>query len=341
MRFGITVPKIYDRGSSDPYGQTYDLCMLAEDLGFDFVAVGHHSFTPDGGTESAPFVFLAGIAARTRRIRLHTSIYLLALHHPAAIAEQFTTLDQMSNGRAVMGVGAGYREYEFKAFGVPVKERGARTEEAIVAMRNAFILERWNHEGRFWTLEDLPLQPALVQPGGPPIWMGGSSDAAIRRGARVADGWLSDNMLDINAEAERAQFYRNACAEYGRPVGEVCILRSAWVATTRKAAEDAVMPHMRAYLSHYAGANAGSGTLPWDSELMRRIARSEHVPIEEFTRGQALAGTPDDVNVEVARWRTEVNPDSMELMITGPTDYASVREMLELFGKEVMPNFRD
>jgi len=313
--------------------------LLAEDLGFDFCSVGHHSFTPDGGTESAPFVFLAAVAARTSRIRLVTGIYLLPLHHPAAVAEQLDTLDVISNGRAIMGVGAGYRDYEFDAFGVDIHSRGARMNEAMKAIRTAHTEGRWNHESRFWTLKDLPLQPTPIQRNGPPMWVGGSSDAAIRRAATLGDGWMSDNMINIAGEAERANFYRESCRATGRETGEVCILRTAWVATTRKAAEDAVMPAMRAYLAHYAGANAGSGTLPWESDLMQRVARQEHVPIEEFTRGQALAGTPDDVIAEIADWRDTVNPDSMELMITGPGDYASVREMLELFGKEVIPQF--
>lgn len=339
MRFGITVPKLYDQGSPDPYGKTFDLVRLAEDLGFDFCSVGHHSFTPDTGDQSAPFVFLAALAARTSRIRLVTGIYLLPLHHPAVVAEQLATLDVISNGRAVMGVGVGYRDYEFRAFGLDIRTRGARMNESMEAIRNAFATGRWNHAGKFWTMEDLPVHPMPVQAGGPPMWVGGSSDAALLRAAKLGDGWMSDNMINIEGEAERASFYRRACAEAGRPVGEVCILRTTWVASTRQAAEDAVMPHMRAHLAHYGDSNAGSGTLPYDSELMRRIARGEHVPVEEFTRGQALAGTPDDVIPEIARWRDEVGADSIELMITGPTDHDSVRDMLTLFGKEVLPCF--
>jgi len=337
MRFGITVPKVYDKGSSDPYRRTYELCVLAEDLGFDFCSVGHHSFTPDGGTESAPFVFLAALAARTSKIRLATGIYLLPLHHPAAIGEQIATLDVISNGRALVGVAAGYRDYEFNAFNVNIKERGARCDEAITAIKSAFRGGRWNHQGRFWTLQDLPLQPAPIQPAGPPIWVGGSSDAALRRAARLADGWMSDNMLDIDAEAERADFYRRTCSEAGRPAGEVCILRTAWVSPTRQAAAEAVYPPMREYLAHYAGANAGSGTLPWEGPIFQRIARGEDVPINEFGRGQALVGTPEDLIAEIGQWKQKVKPDSFELMLTGPKDYDSVRNMLQLFAKEVMP----
>ncbi|MBV9840956.1 MAG: LLM class flavin-dependent oxidoreductase [Sphingomonadaceae bacterium] len=339
MRFGITVPKIYDPSSRDPYAKTFELCQMAEDLGYDFCSVGHHSFTPDGGTESAPFVFLAALATRTSTIRLVTGIYLLPLHHPAAVAEQLATLDVISNGRAVMGVGVGYRDYEFDAFGVDIHQRGARMNEAMTAIRSAFTEGRWNHAGKFWTLKDLPLQPTPIQNNGPPMWVGGSSDAAIKRAATLGDGWMSDNMINIDGEAERADFYRNACKAAGREVGEVCILRTAWISATRKEAEDAVMPSMRAYLAHYTGANAGSGTLPWESDLMQRIARQEHVPVEEFTRGQALAGTPDDVIAELEGWRDKVRPDSIELMITGPGDYDSLKRMISLFGKDVLPQF--
>lgn len=337
MRFGFTIPKIYEASSSDPYRRTFDLCVLGEELGFDFCSVGHHSFTPEGGTESAPFAFLSAVAARTSKIRLVTGIYILPLHHPVAIAEQLATLDVISNGRAVMGVGAGYRDYEFKAFGVDIKTRGARLDESIQVIKSAFQKGNWRHDGKFWQLDELPLQPAPVQSGGPPIWIGGSSEAAIKRAGRIGDGWISDNMLDIDAEHALADLYRSSCAENGRPVGEVCILRTAWVANTRQEAEDAVMPHLRAFLAHYSGAKAGSGTLPWNADKFRRIARGEHVPVEEYTKGQALAGTPDDVIPEVIRWRDEVGADSIELMLSGPQDFDSVRTMLTLFAKEVMP----
>jgi probable F420-dependent oxidoreductase len=311
--------------------------VLGEQLGFDFCSVGHHSFTPEGGTESAPFAFLSAVAARTSTIRLVTGIYILPLHHPVAVAEQLATLDVISNGRAVMGVGAGYRDYEFKAFGVDIKTRGARLDESIRIIKSAFAKGNWAYDGTFWQLDELPLQPAPVQAGGPPIWIGGSSEAAIRRAGRIADGWMSDNMLDIDAERKLADLYRISCVENGRPAGEVCILRTAWCAATRAEAEAAVMPPLRQFLAHYKGANAGSGTLPWNADMFRRIACGEHVPIEEYTKGQALAGTPDDIIPEVIRWRDEVGADSIELMLSGPQDFESVRDMLTLFAKEVMP----
>lgn len=337
MRFGFTVPRLYDPSSRDPYRQTFEVCTLAEELGFDFCSVGHHSFTPEGGTESAPFVFLAALAARTSRIRLVTGIYLLSLHHPTAVAEQLATLDVISNGRAVMGVGVGYRDYEFKAFNVDPRSRGARVDEALQAIRDAFSSGRWNHHGKYWQLKDLELHPAPVQKPFPPMWVGGSSKAAIRRAARLGDGWMSDNMLDIDAERALAILYRQNCQDAGRDAGEVCILRTTWVAPTRKQAEDAIMPPLRQFLAHYRDANAGSGTLPFDAGVFRRIARGEHVPIEEYTAGQALAGTPEDVITEVRRWRDEVGADSMQLMLSGPNDYESIRGMLTLFAEEVMP----
>lgn len=339
MRFGFPFPAIQDRSLNSPYSKAFDLCLLAEDLGFDFCTIGHRSFTPDSTAYSAPLTVLSALAALTSKIRLVTGIYILPLHHPVVVGEQLATLDEISGGRTVFGVGVGYRDYEFKAFGVELSSRGARTDEAMKIIRSAFTKGNWQYEGRFWTLDDLPLHPAPLQENGPQMWVGGIADAALHRAARFGDGWMSDNMLDLEAEAERATFYRDACAQEGREPGEVCILRSFWAAPTRQEAEDVFMPRMREYLAHYGSADAGSGTLPWDSPLMTRVAGGEHVPVNEFARNQALVGTPDDINAELERWQDRIAPDSVTLMPTGPLDYDAMRATLELFGKHVLPNF--
>ena len=117
MKFGLRVPLLHDPAADDPYHQTYALCAAAEDAGFDFVSLTHHAFSPECLT-SAPFVVLAAIAAKTRRLRLATIVYVLPLYHPAAVAEQVATLDLISSGRAIFGVGVGYRDYEYEGFGL-------------------------------------------------------------------------------------------------------------------------------------------------------------------------------------------------------------------------------
>ncbi|TYB42330.1 TIGR03619 family F420-dependent LLM class oxidoreductase [Actinomadura chibensis] len=156
--------------------------------GFGYVAVCDHVAIP---REHAPrmtttwydtVATLGWLAGITRRVKLLSHVYVVAYRHPLLTAKAFATLDALSGGRAVLGVGAGHLEGEFALLGVPFAERGRRTDEAVRAVRAKFADE--------WGGGDGGQRPRPVQPGGPPIWIGGSSPAAIDRAARLGDGWL-------------------------------------------------------------------------------------------------------------------------------------------------------
>jgi alkanesulfonate monooxygenase SsuD/methylene tetrahydromethanopterin reductase-like flavin-dependent oxidoreductase (luciferase family) len=115
-------------------------------------------------------------------VRLLSHVYVVAYRHPLQTAKAFATLDALSGGRSILGVGAGHVEGEFDALGVPFSQRGRMTDDAVVAIRAALSDE--------WGGGEVGQQPRPVQPGGPPIWVGGSSAAALRRAARLGDGWL-------------------------------------------------------------------------------------------------------------------------------------------------------
>lgn len=127
-------------------------------------------------------VTLGWLAGFTAKVRLLSHVYVVAYRHPLQTAKAFATLDALSGGRAVLGVGAGHVEGEFDALGVPFSQRGPITDEAVMAIRAALSDE--------WGGGEVGQQPRPVQPGGPPIWVGGSSAAALRRAARLGDGWL-------------------------------------------------------------------------------------------------------------------------------------------------------
>jgi len=160
-----------------------------EELGFDSLWISEHMlfYVP---TFDAITV-LAAFAARTQRILLGSAVLLLPLRHPTVVAKEVASLDIISNGRIILGVGVG-GEFppEFVACGVPVKERGKRTDEAIEVMRRLWSESGVNHEGRFFRLEDANMQPKPVQKPGPPIWIAGRSEAAIKRAARLGDGYM-------------------------------------------------------------------------------------------------------------------------------------------------------
>jgi len=160
-----------------------------EELGFDSLWISEHMlfYVP---TFDAITV-LAAFAARTQRILLGSAVLLLPLRHPTVVAKEVASLDIISNGRIILGVGVGGEfPREFVACGVPVKERGRRTDEAIEVMRRLWSESGVNHDGRFFHLEDANMQPKPVQKPGPPIWIAGRSEAAIKRAARLGDGYM-------------------------------------------------------------------------------------------------------------------------------------------------------
>jgi probable F420-dependent oxidoreductase len=162
----------------------------AEALGFDSLWVGDHIAFHVPILESLSLVsFLAGV---TERVLLGTGVYLLPLRQPTLAAKAAATADVLSGGRLLFGVGVG-GEYppEFEASGVPVRERGARMDEAIPLLRRLWTEERVAHEGKHYRFGAISPAPKPVQPGGPPIWIGGRSPAAMRRAGVLGDGYVS------------------------------------------------------------------------------------------------------------------------------------------------------
>src|SRR5439155_25721264 len=153
MKLGVSLPFLHDPAAPEPLAQLYTLAQAAEEAGFDFVSMGHHVFTPAYPT-AAPLVVLAAIAARTSRIRLASVIYQLPLYHPIAVAEQVATLDLLSGGRFIFGVGVGYRDYEYAGFGIDPHHRGARADEALALLRSAWETGRFDHRGVHFTIPE-------------------------------------------------------------------------------------------------------------------------------------------------------------------------------------------
>jgi probable F420-dependent oxidoreductase len=173
-----------------PPAEQFELVRRVEALGFDSVWTGDHVSFHNPLYES--LTLLASYAPITTRIRLGTAVYLLALRPPALAAKITSTLDQLSNGRLIFGVGVGGENpKEFEVCGVPHGERGARVTEAIDVVRALWRDTPASFKGRFTRFEGVSLDPKPVQQPGPPIWIGGRSDAALARAGRQGDGWMS------------------------------------------------------------------------------------------------------------------------------------------------------
>jgi probable F420-dependent oxidoreductase len=160
-----------------------------EYLGYDYVGVGEHiSFHLP---TSSPLIALAAAASVTSRIKLLSSIVTAPIYPGALLAKMGATLDQVSGGRFTLGVGiAGENSAELEACGVPASERGKRADEVLTIVRKLWTEDHVDHDGRWATLRDISVRPRPVQVPHPPIWVSGRQDPAIRRAARLGDGWM-------------------------------------------------------------------------------------------------------------------------------------------------------
>ena len=176
-------------------GAIATIAAAAEAAGFDAVFVTEHPFPGDewlasGGHHALdPFVALSFAAAATSRIRLQTNLVVPAYRNPFLVAKAAASLDHLSGGRLILGIGSGYLRPEFEALGVAFDERNELTDEAITAMRAAWTGRSVTGSGIHWRAEANTMLPPPAQQPGPPIWIGGNSGRAMRRAVELADGW--------------------------------------------------------------------------------------------------------------------------------------------------------
>ena len=201
-------------GGFSPASELGALAAEAEALGFDSLWAGDHIAFPAPILD--PLQLLACCASHTQRVRLGTCVFLLPLRHPTVVAKMVASLDYISGGRVVFGVGVGGEfPREFEASGIPVKQRGARCNEAIPLLRRLWSGEAVEHSGRFFTFGEVQLKPPPLQPGGPPIWIGGRSEAALQRTAQLGDGYVG-YLLSPEGFQQRMERIRSLAIAAGR-----------------------------------------------------------------------------------------------------------------------------
>jgi probable F420-dependent oxidoreductase len=197
-----------------------------EAAGFESAWTGEHVVLPDPQVPPSPAaprtpmldpaVALTWVAAHTEQLRLGTGIIILPQRNPAVLAKEIASLDVLSGGRVILGVGAGYLEPEFAALGIPFERRGARTDEYIDAMRALWRMEKPAYGGEFVSFSGIDAQPRPVQPGGPPLVVGGTSPGAYRRAVSRGNGWYGFALDLASTEASLAGLER-AKSEVERP----------------------------------------------------------------------------------------------------------------------------
>jgi probable F420-dependent oxidoreductase len=303
LQFGITLPLAGD----------FDLCHaeMVEELGYDAIWVSEHIvfYVPTFDAVTT----MAALAARTSRMRIGSAVMLLPLRPPAAVAKAVATLDIIAQGRITLGVGVG-GEYpkEFEACGVPVRERGGRTSEAIEVLRALWTQETASYHGKYFQFTDVSMRPKPVQPGGPPIIVGGRSDAALRRAARLGDGYMP-YLFTPRQYADGLQKIHTYAREYGRTLErfQATLYQFIYVADT--------------YATAFQQANT-------------RLSSNYNQPFDRLVDRYCAVGTPAAC---IARLQEYVEAGARDIILVpttaSPDDFIQQAQRL---ARDVLPHFR-
>jgi probable F420-dependent oxidoreductase len=219
LRFGLNLLNFGPDASADSIGRWG---RLAEDAGFSFLTISDHvAITEDVFAEYQtpfydPLITLAYLAAATERVRLGTSVLILAYRHPLLTARSAANIDQLSGGRLFLGIGVGWAREEFEALSIDFAARGRRGDEYLDVMRRCWAEEKVSHDGEFCSFRDVHTGPPPVRPEGIPIWVGGESEVAIRRTVRRGDVWHPLRPIAGWLERDGLPALARAAAEHGR-----------------------------------------------------------------------------------------------------------------------------
>lgn len=323
---GLDNPALYSRLLSQ--------IKLADTLGYASIWLTEHHFVEDGYMPSFP-VAAAAIAAVTTRVEISSDILLLPFHHPIRLAEDLAVVDNLANGRLMLGVGMGYAPHEFRAFGVERRHRVSLLEEGIEVLRRAWTDDRLSFAGRRWRFDDVPVRPRPVpRPGaahqGPPIWMAAMSEPAARRAARLGAHLLPQGRREMVLDP-----WRDELAKLGRDPAayRVGIIRP-WLVTDEA---DRLWPRIREAeryrLAQYAQWFGEAG----DQEMLGGGSAAG-------TRGGGwipqsyIVGDADHVAGELARFAAEYGfTDVVSWGAPPGIEPELMNESHERFAREVMP----
>ena len=298
IEFGISLRRFDDIASE---------ARDAESLGYQFLTAGEHVFFY--GPTTNGLVALAVAAGATQRIKLMTSITLVPLYPPALLAKQVAALDVASGGRFALGVGVGGEfAKEFEACGVPVSERGARTDEALQLMRRLWTEDDVSFKGRFTTTDGVTLRPKPVQKPHPPIWVSGRSEAAMRRTALHGTGWLP-YMYTPEKLAQSLETIRGFDATRDEPVKPGIFL--------------------------FFAVHEERG--PARKMAIDGLSTQYNQDFSQLVDKYALAGTPGDC---AARLREYVDAGAETVVLASMCPASYMAENQRLMADQVLPSFR-
>ena len=328
------------RSEAERYQEAIELAVDAELLGYDSVWVSEHHFLDDGYLPSV-LPMCAAIAARTSRIEIGTGVALAPLYEPLRLAEDSATVDLISNGRFILGLGLGWRPEEFEALHVPLSNRHRLLEDTVTVLRQA-----WSGGvvtgGNTLSYPGVSVRPKPARSEGIPVWIGATAEPAVRRAGRIADGFISSGSHDEAFTPEyfhgQMNWIRDGLEQAGRPPGgfTASMFLPTLVSKSNNAWER-LAEHMHYTYRTYADM-AGAGG--------RVAAPGKAPPLSpgraDALRASCLAGTPDEVVEKLGKYREAAGIEFHYIarLYWPGMNQDMQREAMEVFAAEVIPQLR-
>ncbi|MFC4436399.1 LLM class flavin-dependent oxidoreductase [Halostagnicola sp. GCM10023398] len=317
-----------DRSMTEIYDEMIELGKHAEEVGLDSLWASEHHFAEDAYLPGVSTT-LGGLATATDDIQIGTSMILAPLHNPVRLAENAATLSLLSNGRFTLGVANGYRDVEFKNFGIPKRERANRTEEAIKIARRAWSDGPLDYQPLFADVSE----DAMITPKpdiAPEITIGGLSKNAVRRSAQMADGWTAPEMTSLDDIAKRKR-YIERLRDVEKKSGDftVYIQRYCYVDESEEAAwetiQDSLFYVQRKYDEWFGLGNDG-------------LSQERKQEIRDYT----MVGSPEEIAEELDEYEDVLGDDIHMILRTYHPGIGTenLRRTNEMIGDEIAPQFQ-
>lgn len=303
---------------------------LARDLGFASITKGsHYSTHPFQGFQQLPF--LTRVSAETPEMRIVAGIVLLPLHKPLDLAEQLATIDIISGGKLTVGVGLGYRDVEFKAFGTSKEESLRRFNENLEAIRRLWTEEKVWMQASHFELDGASCSARPIQKPHPPIWIGANADAGIRRAGRQGLPWYINPHNRLDTIERQMDIFREALDEGGHPPPEeIPMRREVFVAESREEALRLCGPYLKKKYDSYHEWGQDKAMPEGDNDF--------GVSLDSLLDNRFILGAPDDVAEQIAHLAKRLGVNHLIISLQWPgMPHAMALDTMRLMAEEVFP----
>ena len=305
----------------------------ARDRGWDSLFSGQHYLNEGDNKQLQIVPFLARLAAEAGEMTLGLGVLLLNLHNPVYTAETVASLDVISGGKLVFGVGLGYREVEFDAFAVPKGERVKRFEEYLTLIERLWTEESVSHESATCRLQGVRMNIRPVQQPRPPIWVAANSDPAVKRAARLGDTWFINPHATMATIGRQMALYRAELKAAGKPFPrELPIVKEVYCARYRATALEMAGPYLLAKYRDYA---------KWGQDKVMPDNQDFGRSLDELIQGRFVLGSPDECFEELKPYWQELGVNHLIIRTHwAGMPLSSALASMRLISDELLPALR-